>query len=66
MMFLVEGSITHTPYMGKSKKTKVIRLVMAENETEAAAKFERAIAAQTVEYQDYYCGYADEVHAAIE
>ena len=35
MLFLVEGNVTFTPYMGSSQKTKTIRLVEANSAEEA-------------------------------
>ena len=53
-IYLIQGVLETSHYMGKTEKEKIIRLVQAETESEAEEKFVKHFADQTVEYATYY------------
>ncbi len=65
MLFLVEGNVTFTPYMGSSQKTKTIRLVEANSAEEASEKFEKYFHAQSIPHDDSYYATVIDVHECI-
>jgi hypothetical protein len=65
MIFLVAGSVRKTDYEGETRSFKVIRLVEAEDETEADQKFSEYFRAKTREYSTYYSATADEISEMI-
>jgi len=54
MLFLVEGEISITQYMGDTKKEKVLRIVRADNADQAEEKFRKHFEDMTDEYSVYY------------
>lgn len=50
MLFLVEGSLTKTPYMGKSREESVLRLVDASTEEAAIEVFTKFYEKQSDPY----------------
>lgn len=53
-IFLVEGTVRVSEYMGDSHSFKDLRLVEAESEEEAHDKYESYWDRKTVEYSTYY------------
>lgn len=53
-IFLVEGTVHVSEYMGDSHSFKDLRLVEAETEEEARDKYEAYWDRKTVEYSTYY------------
>jgi hypothetical protein len=67
MLYLVSGRIEETHYMvDKPKKYSAIRLVNAESENEAEAKFVKHFHDQTKDYDVYFYATADEANPVIE
>lgn len=58
-IFLVQGRVDRTEYMGDSRSFDDIRLVKAENEAEAQSKYEEFWRSKTSEYSVYYHAYGD-------
>lgn len=54
MLFLVEGEISITQYMGDTKKEKALRIVHADDANQAAQKFRKHFEDKTDEYSVYY------------
>lgn len=64
-IYLVKGQVEETQYMGKMKSFTDIRLVKAENESEALTKYENYWHNKTSEYSVYYSAYG-EVQETVE
>lgn len=52
--YLVKGTVYVTPYMGDTYTTKDIRIVMADDETDARLKYEDFWNDKTDQYSIYY------------
>lgn len=65
MLFLIQGSVEISHYMGRRKSEPVIRIVEAGHELDAEAKFINHFENKTVEYATYYSVRIDEVNEAI-
>jgi hypothetical protein len=52
--YLVKGTVYRTDYMCDTKEFEDIRIVIAENENEALAKYEYFLSCQTEKYSVYY------------
>lgn len=65
MLFLVQGQIHITQYMGKTTKEDVIRIVRADDADQAEEKFRKHYEDMTDEYSVYYSVYSMEVSEEI-
>jgi hypothetical protein len=55
--YLVNGTVSKTPYMGKEERFQDTKLVKATSAEEAKQKFEDYWEGQTNEYSVYYYAY---------
>lgn len=65
MLFLVQGQIHITQYMGKTTKEDVLRIVRADDADQAEEKFRKHFEGMTNEYSVYYSVYSVEVSEEI-
>lgn len=64
-IFLIEGEVEYTPYMGRSKTTKVLRIVAAATIGHAERKFVEHYALKSRENDDSYSARVIESSAVI-
>ena len=65
-LYLVQGVVYSTPYMGETEIENVTRLVRAEDEAAAAAKFEDYWDKKSVSFVRSYWSMAESCSGVIE
>lgn len=65
MLYLVQGTVRRSRYMGETKSEPVIRLVEGIDSTDAKFKFEQYFEAQSSEYSVSVSAWAEDISAVI-